>query len=73
MGDRDKSELQKILIALGGIAEMSLVFYRNLVTMGATANEAFKLTQAFITAALYGSNNDLGSDRKFGESASKEN
>lgn len=54
---KPKNEQMKGLIdALGAVAEMSLVFYRDTLGAGATPDEAFKLTQAFIAASLYGNN-----------------
>ena len=50
-----KNEAVKDLVnALGAIAEMSLVFYRDVLNSGATPDEAFKLTQAFIAANIFG-------------------
>ena len=50
-----KNEAVKDFVnALGAIAEMSLVFYRDVLNSGATPDEAFKLTQAFIAANIFG-------------------
>lgn len=49
--------IEEIVNALGAIAEMSLVFYRNALNSGATSDEAFKLTQAFIAANIFGNTN----------------
>ena len=46
--------VKELLNALGVIGEMSLAFYRNVLNAGATSDEAFKLTQAFIAANIYG-------------------
>ena len=52
---KSKDEAVKELVnALGAVAEMSLVFYRDVLNAGATPDEAFKLTQAFIAANIFG-------------------
>lgn len=52
--EKKNEAMKDLLNALGAIAEMTLVFYRDTLNAGATAEEAFKLTQAFIAASLYG-------------------
>ena len=46
--------IQDLLNVMGAVAEMSLVFYRSVIGAGATSDEAFRITQAYIGAALYG-------------------
>lgn len=48
-------QLKRLIEALGTVAEMSLVFYRDVLQAGATYEEALKLTQAFIAANIFGS------------------
>ena len=50
---KNEQDVKKLIDALGAIAEMSLIFYRNVVASGATSDEAFKLTQAFIAANIF--------------------
>ena len=45
-------ETQKLINAVGAVAEMSLVFYRAALGAGADATEAVKLTQAYLAAIL---------------------
>lgn len=45
-------ETQKLVNAVGAVAEMSLVFYRAALGAGADATEAVKLTQAYLAALL---------------------
>ena len=56
-----KEKMQEFMNALGAIAEMTLVFYRDLLAVGATQEEALKLTQAYIAASLYGHNSQPNS------------
>lgn len=46
--------VKEFINALGAISEISLIFYRNVLNAGATTDEAFKLTQAFIAANIFG-------------------
>lgn len=55
-------QVKALTDALGAVAEMSLIFYRDVLAVGATYEEATKLTQAFIAANIYGSG--AGKDRK---------
>ena len=54
-------ETQKLLNAVGAVAEMSLVFYRAALGAGADATEALNLTRAYI-AALISSSMDKGKE-----------
>lgn len=50
-----KSEkLVGLIQAIGATSEMAIVFYRSVLSNGASTEEAVKLTQAFIAAVLYG-------------------
>ena len=40
--------------AVGVVAEMSLIYFRALQAAGASAEECMKLTQAYISAWVYG-------------------
>lgn len=50
-----------LLAAIGVIAEMSLQFYRALLSAGASTQEAAVLTQAYLAATIYG-NRKEGND-----------
>lgn len=54
--DKEK-EIKNLINALGVTSEMTLIFFRNLLSNGATIEEASRLSQAFIAAVLYGNNN----------------
>ena len=51
-----EQDLKRFIDAIGAMAEMTLVFYRNTLTAGATVEEASHLAQAFIAATLFGNN-----------------
>ena len=48
-------QVKALTDALGAVAEMSLIFYRDVLAVGASYEEATKLTQAFIAANIFGS------------------
>lgn len=50
----ENEQMKGLIDTLGAVAEMSLVFYRDTLGAGATPDEAFKLTQAFIAANIFG-------------------
>lgn len=53
--EKSKNEQVRDLInGLGAMAEMILIFYRDIILAGATPDEAYRITQAFISAALFG-------------------
>lgn len=54
-------ETEKLVNAVGAIAEMSLVFFRAALGAGASLTEATKLTQAYIAAMMI-SSMDKGRD-----------
>ena len=65
MSDKQKpmnEKMKGIVNAIGVIAEMTLLFYRNALGAGATPDEAIKLTQAFIGASLFGNNGNVEQD-----------
>lgn len=51
-----------VLAAIGLIAEMSLQFYRALLSAGASTQETAVLTQAYLAAAIYGNRKEGGND-----------
>lgn len=51
----EEKALQEFIMAAGVIAEVSLIFHRACITAGATKEEAYTLTRAFI--ATYTQNN----------------
>lgn len=51
---RDKEEVERMIQGVGATAEMSLIFYRAAIEAEATPAEAIKLTQAYLTALLFG-------------------
>lgn len=44
---------KEFMTAIGTIAETALVFYRSALEAGGTQEEAMRLTQALISAALF--------------------
>lgn len=50
----DEQRLKEFFTAIGTLAEMALLFYRSSIAAKATPEEAFRITQAFIAAALSG-------------------
>lgn len=56
--------LEGVLAAIGAIAEMSLQFYRALLSAGASTQEAAVLTQAYLAATIYG-NRKEGTDEDY--------
>lgn len=57
---RGDTSMHAFIEAIGAMSEMTLIFYRNTLNAGATVEEAVRLTQAFISASLFGS----GSNQK---------
>lgn len=49
----DKKQLKEFMTAIGTIAETALVFYRSTLEAGGTQDEAMRLTQALIAAAIF--------------------
>lgn len=56
MGQKEMVELMKNQI--GAVAEMALIFFRATIQVGATMEEALKLTQAYLAAMIHGNNKD---------------
>lgn len=50
----NEKQLKEFFTAIGALAEMALLFYRSSIAAKATPEEAFRITQAFIAAALSG-------------------
>ena len=46
-------QMERFINALGTIAEMALIFYRNTIRAGASCEEALRLTQAFLAANIF--------------------
>ena len=53
-----KERVEALKSALGATAEMSLLFFRATIQVGATMEEALKLTQAYLAAMIHGNNKD---------------
>lgn len=60
MGQKEMVELMKNQI--GAVAEMALIFFRATIQVGATMEEALKLTQAYLAAMIHGNNKDPQQD-----------
>lgn len=56
--DMNKKQLQEFVNTLGAIAEMTLIFYRDVIKAGGTQEEAMRLTQAFVSAFIFGGKRD---------------
>lgn len=54
----DQKQLKDFINAVGTVAETALLFYRSVLAAKATPEEAMRLTQAFLAAALYGNRNN---------------
>lgn len=54
--------VRELLNAVGALAEMSLNFYRALVSAGATKEEAFVLVQSFIAATIHDNKEESNED-----------
>ena len=54
----DNNSIKEFFNAIGVMAEISLNFYRMVLNAGATDKEAATLTQAYISASLYGRNEE---------------
>ena len=53
-----KEQVQALKNQIGAVAEMALIFYRAAIGVGATMEEALKLTQAYLAAMIHGNNKD---------------
>lgn len=63
MAEKSMNEQMKDFInAIGAVAEMTLLFYRNTLGAGATPEEALRLTQAFIAATIFGNSGQKRSE-----------
>lgn len=54
----DKNQLKEFMNAIGAVAETTLIFYRSIIKAGGTQEEATRLTQALISATIFGSKTD---------------
>lgn len=54
----DKNQLKEFMNAIGVVAETTLIFYRSIIKAGGTQEEATRLTQALISATIFGSKTD---------------
>ena len=50
----EKDEVEELRQSVGAMAEMSLIFFRAALGSGASMEEALRLTQAFVSAQIYG-------------------
>lgn len=50
----EKDKIDEVRQSVGAMAEMSLIFFRAAVGSGASMEEALRLTQAFVSAQIYG-------------------
>lgn len=57
-----KERVEALQNAIGATAEMALLFYRATIQVGATMEEALKLTQAYLAAMIHGNNKDPQQD-----------
>lgn len=57
-----KERVEALQNAIGVTAEMALLFYRATIQVGATMEEALKLTQAYLAAMIHGNNKDPQQD-----------
>lgn len=53
-----KEQIEAMKNSIGAVAEMALIFYRAAIGVGATMEEALKLTQAYLAAMIHGNNKD---------------
>jgi len=53
-GKRNKEQVKQMVQAVGAMAEMGLIFYRAAIDAGADNAEAIRLTQAYLSALLFG-------------------
>ena len=53
-----KEQVEMLKSTIGAMAEMSLIFFRAAVDVGATMEEALKLTQAYLAATIHGNNKE---------------
>ena len=63
-----KKQTNRLINAIGAVAESSLVFYRAAIGAGATEGEATRLLQAYIAAMSFGKgqpqNKDSGQQKE---------
>lgn len=50
----EKDKVEELRQSVGAMAEMSLIFFRAVLGSGASMEEALRLTQAFVSAQIYG-------------------
>ena len=50
----EKDKIDEVRQSVGAMAEMSLIFFRAAVGSGASMEEDLRLTQAFVSAQIYG-------------------
>lgn len=50
----EKDKIEELRQGVGAMAEMSLIFFRAVLGSGASMEEALRLTQAFVSAQIYG-------------------
>lgn len=58
----DEKQLKEFINAIGTVAEITLIFYRDVLKAGGTREEALQLAQAFIAASIYGRNGEKKED-----------
>lgn len=50
----EKDKVEELRQSVGAMDEMSLIFFRAVLGSGASMEEALRLTQAFVSAQIYG-------------------
>ena len=50
----EKDKVEELRQGVGAMAEMSLIVFRAVLGAGASMEEALRLTQAFVSAQIYG-------------------
>ena len=50
----EKDKVEELRQSVGAMTEMSLIFFRAVLGSGASMEEALRLTQAFVSAQIYG-------------------
>lgn len=50
----EKDKVEELRQSVGAMAEMSLIFFRAVLGSGASMEGALRLTQAFVSAQIYG-------------------
>ena len=61
MDEHAKEKMKKFVEGVHITSEMALIFYRSTLEAGATSAEATRLTQAYLSAIIFGGNG--GEDR----------